>query len=188
MELFFATGNPSKVAAAQHILSEYDIKVIQKDIEVPEIQAKDSEEIARFSARYAADQLKKPVFVSDGGYYIRALKGFPGPFIRYINEWLSGDDLLRLMIGVEDRYVLIRETIAFCEPGKHPIAFTGELKAEVALELAGAGELVDTALIHDGCKAPFAAMAEPDRSEYWKTHMLDHYHAFGQYLKEHSRS
>lgn len=186
MEILFATGNPSKVAAAQHILGEYNITVVQKAIEAPEIQAKDSEAIARFSARYAADQLQKPVFVTDGGYYIRALKGFPGPFIRYINEWLSGDDLLRLMIGVEDRHAIVRETIAFCEPGKHPIAFTGELKAEVALEQSGVGDLVDTTIIHDGCKTPFAGMDVEDRKSYWKTHMVDHYHAFGEYLKNHS--
>ena len=50
------------------------------EIEIPEIQEYDSAKIAAFSAEYTANLTQKPVLVTDVGYFITALKGFPRVF------------------------------------------------------------------------------------------------------------
>ena len=106
--------------------------MIQKNIETPEIQSESVKEIATFSARWAADALKKPVVVSGGGCYIGALKGFPGPFIKYINKWLSANGLLSLMRNEKNGRAVWRDCLAYCEPGKKPKTFVCYFDGSIA--------------------------------------------------------
>lgn len=116
--IFFITGNAYKFQIAQEALASAGIELIQKELETPEIQSTIVEEIASFSAKWVCDLLKEPVIVSDAGYYIEALNGFPGPFIKYINEWLSADDILRLMAGKEDRAVIVKDCFSLLRAGQ----------------------------------------------------------------------
>ena len=74
----------------------------------------------------------KPVAVTDAGYYFEALNGFPGPFIKYINQWLASEDLLRLMKGKQNRIVVVKGCLAYCEPGKEPVTFLSEISGTIA--------------------------------------------------------
>ena len=75
--IFSITGNAHKFQIAQGTLVGAGIELIQKELETPEIQSTSIEEIASFSAKWASDLLKEPVIVSDAGYHIEALNGFP---------------------------------------------------------------------------------------------------------------
>jgi inosine/xanthosine triphosphate pyrophosphatase family protein len=70
--------------------------------------------------------------VTDAGYYISALNGFPGPFIKYINNWLSAEDILNLMESKSDRSVIIRTCLAYCEPGKEAKVFEIEIHGSLS--------------------------------------------------------
>jgi XTP/dITP diphosphohydrolase len=80
------------------------------------------EDIASASASWACRKLSRPVVVTDAGFYITALRGFPGPFIRYTNQWLTVEDYLRLMHGVEDRSIVIHECLAYAHPAAGVLA------------------------------------------------------------------
>lgn len=60
------------------------------------------------------------IHMTDNGCYIGALNGFPGLFIKYINQWLSAKDLLGIMDGKKNRSVIWKECLAYYEPGKKP--------------------------------------------------------------------
>ena len=94
--IVFVTGNPYKFEVAQKSFENSDINIVQQEIETPEIQSTDVKEIASYSAKWAAEKLGKPVVLTDAGYYIKTLNGFPGPFIKYINKWLTAEDVLKL--------------------------------------------------------------------------------------------
>ena len=128
----FVTGNQFKLQVAREVLGKRGIEVVQEKLETPEIQSAEVIEISSFSARWAADKLGKPVVLTDGGYYIEALNGFPGPFIKYINKWLTSADLLKLMEGKENRKVVVKVCLAYCEPGKEPKTFLSEVNATIA--------------------------------------------------------
>ncbi|MEK7487861.1 MAG: non-canonical purine NTP pyrophosphatase [Patescibacteria group bacterium] len=131
-EVIFVTGNKYKFQVAQKATRGGAIKLIQKKLETPEIQAESVEDIAAFSAMWAADVLKKPVVVSDAGCHIDALNGFPGPFIKYIDAWLTPRDLLNTMKGKKNRKVVWKDCLAYCEPGKKPKALTCYFKGTLA--------------------------------------------------------
>jgi XTP/dITP diphosphohydrolase len=128
----FITGNPYKFAVAKKVLGESGIEVVQERLETPEIQSTDPAEIASYSAKWASDKLGKPIALTDAGYFIEALNGFPGPFIKYINKWLTSDDLLWLMKGKKNRKVVVKACLAYCEPGKEPITFTSEITGTIS--------------------------------------------------------
>lgn len=128
----YVTGNPYKFQIAKKVLNKKGIKVEQEKFETPEIQSTNLVEIASFSAKWAAEKLGKPVVLTDAGYFIETLNGFPGPFIKYINEWLTAEDLLRLIEGKKNRKVIVRACLAYCEAKKEPVTFIGEVAGTIA--------------------------------------------------------
>jgi len=185
--IFFITGNNLKFQIAQKELSDVGIELIQKEIDTPEIQSKNIEEIASFSAKWASSQIKEPVIVSDVEYNIEALNGFPGPFIRYVNEWLSADDLLRLMDGKENRDVIVKDCLAYCGPGKKPVLFCGSVKATIADKKGGKGRTpINEIFIPEGYDKVESDIPWDEMKEFWANN-LDHYQALAEYLRKNAQ-
>lgn len=111
--LYCITSNEDKVKAAQHWLEKYNIFLESKPFEFIEIQSESIEEIALYKARQAFQGLHHPLVVNDAGWYIPSLRGFPGPFMKYMNDWLTHDDFLRLLEPYEDRSVILREVVIY---------------------------------------------------------------------------
>jgi XTP/dITP diphosphohydrolase len=130
--IYFVTGNKYKFEIAKKVLGETDINLVQEDLDIPEIQSTKVEKIASFSAKWAAEKLGKSVALTDAGYYIEALNGFPGPFIKYINKWLTSEDLLKLMEGKKNRKVVVKGCLAYCEPGKEPVVFPSKVTGTIS--------------------------------------------------------
>ena len=180
-ELIFATGNSLKFAIAQQALAKTDITLVRKELDIPEIQSADGRAIAIFSARWACEQLAVPVAVSDAGYYIEALNGFPGPFIKYINQWLSADDLLRLMEGKENRHALIKDCVAYCTPGRAPVCFEGVFRGTIALQAGRKGATpINEIFIPEGLTKPESEITGEERKRFWAQN--DGWIKLGEYL------
>nr|MBP9749011.1 hypothetical protein [Patescibacteria group bacterium] len=94
MKLSIVTTNPHKARAAKKALTAANISFRLVSMETPEIQAEDSKAVAEYSARFAADLLQTPVIITDAAWHISGLNGFPGPFLRYMNTWLTAADVL----------------------------------------------------------------------------------------------
>ena len=132
MRVVYITSNAKKLEAAQAEIDGSGIELVLEKIDVPEVQGFTVEEVGRIKAKYAAELLKQPVVMTDGGFSIKALKGFPGPFTKYTNEWLSALDLIHLMQDKEDRTVELVECLAYCEPGKEPVTFIQSIRGTMA--------------------------------------------------------
>lgn len=131
-QIIFVTKNKYKFQVAQKLLKGSGLGLVQKKLDTPEIQSDSLEEVAAFSARWVSSVLNSPVVVSDAGCSIEALKGFPGPFIKYVNQWLSMADMLRLMKGKTNRRIIWKECIAYCEPGKKPALFCSTVSGKIS--------------------------------------------------------
>ncbi len=166
MEITFITGNPKKLATATRILDKYGIKINNIKIETPEIQADDSEEVARYSAKWAAEKLQKPVVVSDVGWQIPALNGFPGVYMKYAATILGNTGFLKLMEGKKDRIIIFKEVLAYCEPGGELLTVSGTIKGEI-MKSAEKEEFsnwsVDSIIKLEGCKNILSKMAQEER-------------------------
>lgn len=182
--ILFITGNEYKFQVAQKVLSIIGVELIQKELDTPEIQSVSIEKIVSFSAQWACDLLKEPVILSDVEYCIEALNGFPGPFIKYINEWLSADDILRLMAGKENREVFVKDCLAYCEPGKKPAIFCDFAKGAIANKKGSKGKTsINEIFIPEGYDKVESDIPWDEMKDFWaKT--LNHYQALAEYLKK----
>lgn len=188
-EVIFVTGNAYKFQVAQKAVHDSGIKLVQKKLETPEIQAESVEAIASFSAMWAADVLKKPVVVSDAGCFISALNGFPGPFIKYIDGWLSPRDLLALMNGKKNRVAVWRDCLAYCEPGKKPKTFVCTFEGVIAQK---AGKMkfrkdygwIDSLFIPKGHTRVLSEESTEEYLQYWSDpRFYDSWQRLAKYLK-----
>lgn len=113
--LLCATGNVQKFALGQRAFDRHDIVLEQITIETDEIQGEDSETILNDKAKKAFAIIGKPVLVSDDSWSIPALNGFPGPYMKSMNHWLSPEDFIHLMQGKEDRTVYLEQHLAYID-------------------------------------------------------------------------
>jgi len=150
--MYFVTGNKGKFKEASLVIPGLK----QADLGVPEIQADTLEEVARFSIEHAYARLHEPCFVEDAGLFVHALKGFPGPYSKFVNHTLDCGGLLKLMQGEKDRGAYFEACIAYHD-GKKVHTFTGRCDGTIAL--AGKGRTgfgFDPVFLPEGSKKTFA--------------------------------
>lgn len=73
------TGNAYKFQQIQDFFPES----IQRDIDLPEIQSLDSEEIVTFKLNEAQKYLTNDILVDDTALHIEGLHGLPGPLVKW---------------------------------------------------------------------------------------------------------
>jgi non-canonical purine NTP pyrophosphatase (RdgB/HAM1 family) len=108
-EITFVTGNADKVRTANEICNKFGITLVQTTYDIAEIQAEDAEIIAREKASKAYELVGKPVVVNDDSWTIPGLGGFPGPYMKSMNHWLSAEDFLRLTKTLTDRRIILSQ-------------------------------------------------------------------------------
>jgi XTP/dITP diphosphohydrolase len=184
MTIIINTGNEWKFSIAQKILDQYDVTCEQLKIETPEIQAMDGKEVNEYSARYAFEQVGKPIVVTDAGYYIKELGGFPGPYIKYINEWLTAEDLLRLMDGKKDRSIEIVEYLTYVDEHGELHTFETHIPCTLADEIADntKGSAIDKLLIFPGHTTQQNLLSTEEQLDFFAK-QSQAWHELGKYLE-----
>ena len=176
------TGNIGKWEIATDIFSKYGVELQQEKIETPEIQAYDVEEVSKYSAIYAANKLNKCVIKSDVGYYIEELNGFPGPFLKYVNNMLTSEDILKLMENKKNRTINLKECLTFATPNGEVKQFISIEKASIAFKSMGNGSTFDKIVIFEGDTLPKATNSEEKNFNHFKE-QLQIYDYMAKYIK-----
>ncbi|PIS20966.1 non-canonical purine NTP pyrophosphatase [candidate division WWE3 bacterium CG08_land_8_20_14_0_20_43_13] len=119
MELIFTTTNEYKIKSADSVLSRYGINVAGREVEVPELQTSDPEEVIKDKVAKCYEIVKQPLIAMDSGLFIEPLGGFPGVYTKYALKTLGEDGLINLtkhispcpayvqrMIGYTDGFII----------------------------------------------------------------------------------
>lgn len=166
--LVYVTGNVLKFESALKAFAGTPYVLEQVNLETPEIQSSSVEDVAKFSAQWASQQLNKAVLVTDAGLHIEALNGFPGPFVKFVNEWFTEKDYVNLLAGYENKAAYLLDCLAFCSPDEEAIAFTGRYKGQIAMNPCGGGRTpMDRIFIPEGFEKPIAMIPESEMTAYW---------------------
>lgn len=185
MKIIFATGNKLKFEIASNILKEYGVELVQQKIETPEIQAETGKAIAEFSANFASQQLKVSVVKTDVSYHILALNGFPGPFVKFVNKWLSAQDILNLMNGKKDRRIEIVEFLTFATSEGETTTFETKSDCVLAEKITddSKGTTFDKLIIREGYDVPQNLLSQEqlDKMFYEQVKV---WHDLGKYIKK----
>ena len=178
----YVTGNWAKVASAKKALAPLGFVIDNVKMETPEIQADDVIEVSKYSAKWAAEKLNKPVLKNDSGLFVKALNGFPGVYTHYADDTIGEDGLLKLMEGITDREAYFKESIAYCEPGKEPVVFEGITKGIIDTKKSGTyGWSWDFIFIPKGEDKTLGCFPDEERWNFWSQ---DAYKELANYLEE----
>lgn len=168
MEITYVTGNKMKVLGAKTFLEPLGFTINQKKIDCPEIQADEIEEVAKFSSKYASNELKCNVLKNDSGLIIPALNNFPGPYTKYAEETIKEDGILKLMKDINDRECYFIEVLAYTEYNKEPVTFKSITRGKIAYEKSGKyGWGYDYIFIPDGQTKTLASFEDEERIKLW---------------------
>jgi XTP/dITP diphosphohydrolase len=182
MKVYLVTGNPKKVEVAKFALAKHGIDVEQLEVDTPEIQSSDTEEVAKYSVKYAADKAGKAVIKGDFGMGIELLNGFPGPFVKFINKWLNAKQFSSLYKEESDPQAYFIDSLGYCEPGKEPVCFSTKTHGKLISEPRGDnGNMVDSLFIPEGYKKTIAELPKEESVKLWAN---DRYDQLAKYLKD----
>src|SRR5215204_4400122 len=161
------TGNRFKFEVAQRALLGTPVVLEQLRLPAPEIQSNSVQEIAEFSAQWAGSQIAQPFFLTDAGLYIDALNGFPGPFIKFINQWFSTEDMLRLMHDKSYRRITVQDCLVYASPGEPLVIFNGSYRGSIAREPGpSTGTPIERLFIPDGHQRSISEFSHDEQVAY----------------------
>jgi XTP/dITP diphosphohydrolase len=168
----FVTTNSYKFEVAQKFfqtLPKDKFTLVQYDIDTPEIQNESVEAIARQSAIWVSRQIGELAVASDVGFYINALGGFPGPFVKYANKWLRPNDVLNTMRSHEDRSAYFIDALALASPDGTCDVFTTKTNGIIINDesMPDTKWTMDAIFVPDGHSKTLTAMDEEENNSVW---------------------
>lgn len=112
----FVTGNSKKLEELRAILgNNFPLEVVSHKLDLPELQG-EIDEVSIKKCQEAARLLNRPVLVEDTALCFNALKGLPGPYIKWFLDKLEPEGLTKLLTGWEDKSAQAVCTFAYCLP------------------------------------------------------------------------
>lgn len=173
MKINYLTSNPLKFAIAEKIFANHpEYELVQHSFEATEIQSESCEEIAKHTALEVARHLGEPCIVTDAGFFIPALNGFPGPFLKYINQYLNEAQILRLLDENSDRRAYFADALALDYPDGTAKVYTQRIEGRLARE--GEYESSDwsanSLFIPEGETTPLGKLSDEERALFWANH------------------
>jgi len=160
-QIAYVTNNPHKARESSSILRELGVEVEVVQVDIPEIQSDDIEEIAKFRAREAYKLLKRPVIVEDAGLFIDALNGFPGPYSSYTFKTIGINGILKLMRGEKRRTATFKSVVVFHD-GRRMRTFLGQVRGRISFEPKGSSWGFDPIFEPKGLKGLTYAQLFPE--------------------------
>jgi XTP/dITP diphosphohydrolase len=137
-------------------------------VEAVEIQDDKLENIAKYSALDAVKNCGLPVFVEDAGLFVDALKGFPGPYSKYVYKTIGLKGILKLMTNMTKRSAHFKSVITFATPKEKLFSFVGKVDGKISLKLQGKlGFGYDPIFMpYEGEGRTFAEMSTEEKNVY----------------------
>ncbi|QCT40573.1 hypothetical protein FBF25_01525 [Candidatus Saccharibacteria bacterium oral taxon 488] len=125
--IYFITSNQRKFASLQRLLQPLDIDLQQLDHDFDEGRGLDIQTIAKSKLSQAKKTFpNKRLIVDDRGFFIPALKGFPGPFVKLLLDSFSYPGIIKLMQGETDRRAIFSFAVGYFDGEKDHIFVADE--------------------------------------------------------------
>lgn len=158
--IFLVTGNANKLEEWRRQLPA-DIEIDSVNVDLPEIQSIDPEEIMADKARRAYEATGKPVIVEDVSAGLEKLGGLPGPFVKFFIKTL-GDDALFTLAGKENEPAIVSCSIAYYD-GVDLLTVRGDVHGTVVASRGDNGFGFDKTFIPDGHHLTYAEMSAEEK-------------------------
>jgi XTP/dITP diphosphohydrolase len=179
MKILYATSNSHKIESANRNLSSFNIQVEGVKVsDIQEIQSDSVEEISKNKAKQVYSQIKKSLIVSDSGWNIPSLHGFPGPMMTYVNRWFVSDDFLNLIQEKEDKSIILIECVTYID-GDIVKTFSHEIKGRFLEKSEGEGTSLDKVITF---REDNKSVAKCQNENILSINQIDMWNELGEYL------
>ena len=181
MRINFITGNPQKVQIAQASIGN-EFEIIQHDLDIVEPQSNSLKEIAVFSAKKALEIINEPLMLTDSGFFIDGLNGFPGPFVKWTNKTLTNHDFLAMLLNKPTRRAHTEDCLVYIEPGSQPVVFYSKISGYIVDSAKQNSSSISQLFIPDELTHPVADLSKEQEALFWANHNTN-YQQLKTYLK-----
>jgi inosine triphosphate pyrophosphatase len=154
------TGNAGKLKEWQRLFPK-DIKLVNQDIDLDEIQSLDLEAIITDKVRRAYEIVGDPVIVEDISAGLYELKGMPGPFIKYFEQTLGPDALFKLA-SKDGVPAIVTAMIAYYD-GVETIVVRADVAGKVVKPRGTNGFGFDIVFMPEGSDKTYAEMTATEK-------------------------
>jgi len=159
-KIFLVTGNANKLEEWRRQLPS-DIEIDSVDVDLPEIQSIDPEEIMADKAKRAYEATGKPVVVEDVSAGLEKLGGLPGPFVKFFIKKL-GDDVLFQLAGQEGEVATVSCSIAYYD-GNELLTVRGDVNGTIVSSRGENGFGFDRTFVPEGQDRTYAEMSSEEK-------------------------
>lgn len=161
MRIYFITGNKNKFAEASAIVPELE----QLDIDLPEIQHIDPQEVIKAKIEEAHKRHSGRFIVEDTSLTLDCLNGLPGPLIKWFLEAMGN----RGLHDLAERYGVFgataRTVIGYAEyPEAAPRFFEGKLRGWIVAPTGKSGFGWDPIFAPEGATKSFQQMTPAEKN------------------------
>lgn len=198
-EIIIATKNQGKVNEFKDMFQDSLVHVqslLDLSVEVPDIEetGKTFQENAEIKAESVSKWFNKPVIADDSGLVVDALNGAPGVYsARYAGENKTDEEhymkLLEALKDVpfQDRTARFICVLAFKEPEKKAVFFTGICEGKIAFEpLGNEGFGYDPVFIPEGDTRTMAQLLPEEKNRL--SHRSEAIKEFAKWMNQYMRS
>lgn len=162
MQPTFVTSNPNKVKEVEAILGR---SLERKDLDLPEIQAIDVNQVVRDKVKRAYQQLKRPVIVEDTGLYLKDMNGFPGALTKWVLKTIGADGICQFPSNSRKAYAKTAVGL-YAGEGSTEEVFTGQVEGKIATTPQGETSFGwDAIFIPQGYNQTFAQLGKNVKNE-----------------------
>ena len=159
--LTFVTGNDNKFNEVKAVIPE----IVQLDIDLPEIQSLDTQEIVAFKLKAALETMPGNFIVEDTSLYLEGLHGLPGPFIRWFMKAMGREGLAKMAIASGNDRAEARTIIGYADDNGDTHYFEGAISGRIVMPLGETSFGWDPIFQPDGHDSTFAEMGTREKNE-----------------------
>jgi non-canonical purine NTP pyrophosphatase (RdgB/HAM1 family) len=161
MSIHFITGNANKFAEVSAVLT--DVK--QLDLDLPEIQSLDPEEIITAKLHAALEHVPGNVLVEDTSLYLEGLHGLPGPLIRWFLKAMGRDGLAKLTLSSGNDRAIAKTVMGYADANGETHFFEGAIHGRIVMPLGETSFGWDPIFQPDGHDITFAEMGFEEKNK-----------------------
>lgn len=158
----FITGNANKFLEIQAILPDVE----QLDIDLPEIQSLNPQEIIEFKLCAALEHISEGcIIVEDTSLYFEGINGLPGPLIKWFMKALGREGLAKLVIATGNNRAEAKTIIGYANEKGEINYFEGTIRGQVVMPLGETSFGWDPIFMPDGYDITFAEMGIEEKNK-----------------------